>query len=244
MFLPTRKCSVVSFEKGRPLRLPVNTIDRFLRLDPILSDLAILCKLQTFEFFHNSCLIRQIQQKEILKKFRDFSRIWNQIACLAVRHLNHYTKLFSVLLWDCNSIIFMHWWFCPICLIHLIGPKSFHFEKNSFFLQIFRAFCTALWQHHCYIPHNVNKLPPLVIYLLMIPKIALRSRAYFSPHFEGTFGASFLISLNLVQSCEVQWYGDNQTPANDVFISWNSDKPDRICELFCVFVTENTQIAY
>ena len=78
-------------------------------------------------FFHNSRLIRRIQQKEILKKFRDLSRNRTQIACLAVGHLNHYTKLFSVLVWHCNSILFMHEWFCPI---HLIGWKSLHFEKT------------------------------------------------------------------------------------------------------------------
>ena len=58
------------------------------------------------------------------------SRNWTQIDCLAVRHLNHYTKLLSVLVWDCNSIIFMYEWFCPIRLIHLIGRKSLHFEKT------------------------------------------------------------------------------------------------------------------
>ena len=56
------------------------------------------------------------------------SRNWTKISCLAVRHLNHYTKLFSVLVWDWNSIIFMHQWFCPI---HLIRRKSLHFEKKT-----------------------------------------------------------------------------------------------------------------
>ena len=75
-------------------------------------------KEDTVEFFHNSRLIRRIQQKEIYEKFRGLSRDWTQIACLAVRYLNHYTNLFSVFVWDCNSILFMHGWFCPI---HLIG---------------------------------------------------------------------------------------------------------------------------
>ena len=114
--------------------------------------------------------------------------------------------------------------------------------RRSFY-KFSEFFCTALGQHHCFIPHNVNKLPPLVIYLLMIPKIVLCLWAYSSPHFEGTFGAPFLITLNLVQRCEVKWYEDNQTPTNDVFTSWNSDKPDRICEVFSLFVTENTQTA-
>ena len=60
-------------------------------------------------FFYNSCLIRQIQQKEILKKFQDLSRNWTQITWLAVRNLNHYTKLFSVLVWDLNWILIQAW---------------------------------------------------------------------------------------------------------------------------------------
>ena len=77
-----------------------------------------------FEFFHNSRLIRWIQPKEILIKIRDLSRNWTQITCSTVRHFNHYTILFSVLMWDCNWILVMHGWSCPICLIHLIGQKS------------------------------------------------------------------------------------------------------------------------
>ena len=55
---------------------------------------------------------------------------WTQIACLDVRHLNQYTRMISVLVWGCNWIPFMHGWFCPIRLMHLIGRKSLHFEKN------------------------------------------------------------------------------------------------------------------
>ena len=39
--------------------------------------------------------------------------------------------MFSVLVWGCNWILFMHGWFYPIHLIHLIGRRSLHFEKNS-----------------------------------------------------------------------------------------------------------------
>ena len=45
-----------------------------------------------FEFFHNSCLIRQIQQKNY-KKFRDLTTDWTLIACLAVNHSSHYTSV-------------------------------------------------------------------------------------------------------------------------------------------------------
>ena len=77
----------------------------------------------TFEFFHNSCLIRRIQQNKI---YKNLTRNWTQITCLAVRHLNHYTRMFSVLVWGCDWILFMHEWFCQIRLIHLIGQKSLH----------------------------------------------------------------------------------------------------------------------
>ena len=43
----------------------------------------------SIEFFHNSHLIRQIQQNKIYQKFTDLSRDWTQIACLTVIHLNH-----------------------------------------------------------------------------------------------------------------------------------------------------------
>ena len=87
---------------------------------------------KSFEFFHNSRLIRQIQPN-IFLKFRDLNRNWTQMACSPVRHLNHYTKLFSVLVWDYNWILFMHRWFCPIRLIHLIGRKSLHFETTRIY---------------------------------------------------------------------------------------------------------------
>ena len=85
---------------------------------------------RSYEFFHNSRLIRRIQQNKIYKKFRDLTRNWTQITCLTVRHLNHYTKLFSVLVWGYNWILFMLGWLCPIRLIHLIGRIALHFEKT------------------------------------------------------------------------------------------------------------------
>ena len=44
-------------------------------------------------------------------------------------HSNQYTKMFSMLLWGCNWILFMHGWFCSICLTHLIGRKSVRYGK-------------------------------------------------------------------------------------------------------------------
>ena len=38
--------------------------------------------------------------------------------------------MFTVLVWVCNWILFMHGWFCPLHLIHLIGRKPLHFEKS------------------------------------------------------------------------------------------------------------------
>ena len=43
-------------------------------------------------------------------------------APLAVRHFNHCTGMFSLPMWDCNSLLF--------CLIHLNGRKSLHFETT------------------------------------------------------------------------------------------------------------------
>ena len=74
-------------------------------------------------FCHNFRLIRRIQQNKIYKKFK--------IACLTIRQLNHYTRMFSVLVWGYSWILFMHGWFCPIRLINLIGRKSLHFEKKN-----------------------------------------------------------------------------------------------------------------
>ena len=85
-------------------------------------------------FFHNSHLIRQIEQN-IFQKFRDLTRNWTQIACLAVNHSNHYTRMFSVLVWGCDWTLFIHGWSCPICLIHLIGLRSLHFEKELHYVK-------------------------------------------------------------------------------------------------------------
>ena len=85
----------------------------------------------TFELFHNSRLIRQIEQNNF-KKNRDFTRDWTHIACLAVSHSNHYTRMFSLLLWGCRSnwILFMHQWFCPI------ERKSFHYSLQTKFAKV------------------------------------------------------------------------------------------------------------
>ena len=72
--------------------------------------------------FHNSRLIRWIQQNNFYKNFRR-DQAWNQGHLL-----NHYTRMFSVLVLDCIWILFMLGWFCPI---HLIRRKSLHFEKKS-----------------------------------------------------------------------------------------------------------------
>ena len=48
-------------------------------------------------FFHNSRIIGRIEQKLFSKKIRGMTRDWTQITCLTVRHFNHYTWMFSVL---------------------------------------------------------------------------------------------------------------------------------------------------
>ena len=65
------------------------------------------------------------------EEFGELTRDWTQITFLTVSHSNHYTRMFSELLWGCNWILFMHGWFCPIGLIHLIGRKSLRFEKKQ-----------------------------------------------------------------------------------------------------------------
>ena len=50
--------------------------------------------------------------------FRDLTRVWTQNSCLVVSHSYHYTRIVSVLVWDCNWILFMHGLFCPFRLIH------------------------------------------------------------------------------------------------------------------------------
>ena len=95
----------------------------------------------TIKFFIILVSLDELNKKKFRKKFRDLTSYWTQIACSAVRHLNYYTKLFSVLMWGCISIIFMHGWFCPIRLIHLIGRKSLHFEKSRI---VFSAFVLTI----------------------------------------------------------------------------------------------------
>ena len=63
------------------------------------------------------------------KKFGDMTRDYTQITCLAVKHFNHYTRIFSVLVWGCNWMLFMNGWFCPICF-NSSGLKSLHFENK------------------------------------------------------------------------------------------------------------------
>ena len=41
-----------------------------------------------------------------------------------------------------QKILFIHGWFCPIRLIHLIGWKSVHFEKTRLFKNL--LYCTIV----------------------------------------------------------------------------------------------------
>ena len=43
------------------------------------------------------------------KKFWDLTRNWIPVACLVVRHFNHYTRMFSVLVWGYNWILIHAW---------------------------------------------------------------------------------------------------------------------------------------
>ena len=57
-----------------------------------------------------------------LSKSKDkifMARDWTQIICLAVSHSNHYTRMFSVLVWGCNWIFFVLGWLWLIRLILL-----------------------------------------------------------------------------------------------------------------------------
>ena len=61
-------------------------------------------KLTNQLLFQKSPLIRWTQ-----KKIRDLTQGWTHIACLAVSHSNHYTRMFSVLVWECNWILILAW---------------------------------------------------------------------------------------------------------------------------------------
>ena len=81
----------------------------------------------SIEFFHNSRLIRRIQQNKIYKKSIDLTRDWTWIPRLTVRHLNHYTTMFSVLVWGYDWILFMH------SVIRSNSSNSFKWMKISSF---------------------------------------------------------------------------------------------------------------
>ena len=69
--------------------------------------------------------------KHIYQKCKALTGNWTQIACLAVRHFNYFTRMFSVLVGGCLWILFTLRWFCPIYLIHLIGRKCLNFKKKT-----------------------------------------------------------------------------------------------------------------
>ena len=86
------------------------------------------------------------------------------LTCLAVSHTNHYTRMSSVLVWGYNWILFMHGWFCPICLIHLIGQKSLHFEKTRMLVSD-NAENNYWWTvfNKCFYPDSVSGLSVISI---------------------------------------------------------------------------------
>ena len=81
---------------------------------------------KTIEVFHNSSLIRRLQQNKIYQKIRGLTKDLTTITCYS----NHYTRMISMLVRGCNWILSMHLWFCPIRLIHPIRCISLHFEKK------------------------------------------------------------------------------------------------------------------
>ena len=83
----------------------------------------------SIEFFHNCHLIKWIHQNKICKQLAGLGRDWTQITCLVVNHPNYYTRKVFCACVRHRWILFMHGWFCPIRLIHLIRWKSVHFEK-------------------------------------------------------------------------------------------------------------------
>ena len=92
-----------------------------------LSTCKWLFSTKTFEFFHNSHLIRQSQQNK-LQKIQTLDQLLNPDHLLAVSHYNHYTRMSSAVVLGCNWILFIHERSCPI---RLIGQKSLHFEKKT-----------------------------------------------------------------------------------------------------------------
>ena len=80
-----------------------------------------------------------IQLNKIYKNFGDFIKDWIQIAFLPLSHSNHYITMFSVLVWGCNWILFMHGRFCPVRLIHRIRRISLHFDKKLIGLNLWRV---------------------------------------------------------------------------------------------------------
>ena len=60
----------------------------------------LVCKKFHLSFFI-ILIIRWIQQNQIYNKFRDLTKNWTQIACLAVSHSNHYTRMFF---WACMRL--------------------------------------------------------------------------------------------------------------------------------------------
>ena len=59
------------------------------------------------------------------KKMKDSAKHWTQVVWLAVIHSNHYTRMFSVLVWDCKWIL-IHVW---VILANLTNSSD-NFEKD------------------------------------------------------------------------------------------------------------------
>ena len=51
--------------------------------------------------------LNRIQQTKLQNNIRDLARNWTQVACLQVRHLNHHTRMFSVLLSEIIGNLFI-----------------------------------------------------------------------------------------------------------------------------------------
>ena len=91
------------------------------------------------------------------------TRDWTQITCLVVKYFNHYTRMFSVLVWGYNWILFKHGWFCSIRLIHLIGQKSLHFEKKTRLTSV--LFTCTLHSSHTVLQELMTRVCPWIVLL-------------------------------------------------------------------------------
>ena len=97
-----------------------------------------------------------------LQKISNLIKDWIHISCSVVSNSNHNTRIFSVLVWVGNWLLFHAWVILSNLFNSSFGQKSLHFEKKIECLLLIASFFPVF----NVISHGLNLISHKIIYFI------------------------------------------------------------------------------